>query len=63
MKFIYVFSDDVARDMELAGFQRIEGNNELMIDGKKAIVFVNNKESYLNKYQKQHILLSNKLFF
>lgn len=63
MKFIYVFSDDAARDMELAGFQRIEGNNELMIDGKKAIVFVNNKESYLNKYQKQHILLSNKLFF
>jgi phosphoenolpyruvate-protein kinase (PTS system EI component) len=63
MKFIYVFSEDVAKDMELSGFKKLEENNEVIIDGKKAIVFVNNKESYLNKYQKQYVLLSNKLFF
>lgn len=63
MKFIYVFSEDVAKDMELSGFKKLEENNEVSIDGKKAIVFINNKESYLNKYQKQYILLSNKLFF
>jgi len=63
MKFIYVFSDDVAKDMEISGFKKLEENNEVNIDGKKAIVFLNNKESYLNKYQKQYILLSNKLFF
>ena len=63
MKFIYVFSEDVAKDMEISGFKRLEENNEVNIDGKKAIVFLNNKESYLNKYQKQYILLSNKLLF
>ena len=63
MKFIYVFSEDVAKDMELSGFKRLEENNEVNIDGQKAIVFINNKESYLNKYQKQFVLLSNKLFF
>jgi len=63
MKFIYVFSQDVAKDMENSGFKKLEENNEVIIDGKKAIIFINNKESYLNKYQKQYILLSNKLFF
>ncbi|MDD4778997.1 MAG: hypothetical protein PHT02_00140 [Tissierellia bacterium] len=63
MKFIYVFSEEVAQDMELSGFKKLEENNEVIIGGKRAIVFLNNKESYLNKYQKQYILLSNKLFF
>jgi len=63
MKFIYVFSEDVANDMVLSGFKKLEENSEVIIDGKKAIVFTNNKESYLNKYQKQYVLLSNKLFF
>ena len=63
MKFIYVFSEEVAKDMESSGFKRLEGNSEVIIDGKKAIVFCNNKESYLNKYQKQYVLLSNRLFF
>jgi phosphoenolpyruvate-protein kinase (PTS system EI component) len=63
MKFIYVFSEDVAKDMESAGFERVPENDTVVIDGQKAIVFLNNKESYLNRYQKQNVLLSNRLFF
>jgi len=63
MKFIYCFSEDVAKDMEISGFEKVQNNSIVFIDGKKAIVFLNNKESYLNKYQKQNIILSNKLFF
>lgn len=63
MRFIYCFSEDVAKDMEASGFERVQDNNVVTIDGKKAIVFLNNRDSYLNKYQKSYILLSNKLFF
>lgn len=63
MKFIYVLSADVAKDMESAGF--VKEDREPFDIGDKHIfaVFINNRESYLSKYQKQYIILSNKLYF
>jgi hypothetical protein len=60
MRFIYSLDDLVSKDLENSGFKKI---GETIIDGKKAIIFENNRSSYINKYQKNTILLTNKLFF
>ncbi len=60
MKFIYVFNKEVADAFKEKGLIQI---NEVSIDGKTAFVFENQKTVFLGKYEKNEILLSNKLFF
>lgn len=60
MKFIYVFNKEVADDLELSGLKK---HGEVVIDGRIAYIFYNNRETYISKYAKNEILLSNKLFF
>jgi hypothetical protein len=60
LKFIYSLNEDVSRDLEAIGLKKI---GETEIDGKKVIIFENNRNSYLSRYAKNEILLSNKLFF
>jgi len=60
MKFIYVFNEEVAKALEAKGLIKI---NEVIIDGKKAFCYENQKTVFIGKYEKNEILLSNKLFF
>lgn len=60
MKFIYVFNEEVAKSFEQKGLKKL---NEVVIDGKNAFVFENRKDIFIGKYEKNEMLLSNKLFF
>lgn len=60
MKFIYCLNPEVAKDLELAGLKKL-GNT--IINGKEVTVYENCKTTYISKYQKNEVLLSNQLFF
>jgi len=60
MKFMYVFNKEVAQSFDEKGLKKI---SEVVIDGKNAFVFENRKDIFIGKYEKNEILLSNKLFF
>jgi hypothetical protein len=60
MKFIYCTKADVSKDLESAGLKKL---GETFVNGKKIDIFLNNKETYLNKYQKGWIFLANQLLF
>jgi len=60
MKFIYVFNEEVADALREKGLTQI---NQVTIDDKVAFVFENRKDIFIGKYEKNELLLSNKLFF
>jgi hypothetical protein len=60
MKFIYCMNTSLKEDLINAGLKLV---TEVMINGVKISVFANSKEVFLNKYQKNEIVLSNRLFF
>jgi hypothetical protein len=60
LKFIYVFNVEVQRELEEKGFKKL---GEATINGQKAKIYANEKDKFLNKYQKNELLLSNRLFF
>jgi hypothetical protein len=60
LRFIYVFNIEVAKYLEEKGLKKL---NEVTIDGKKAFCFENRKDVYLGRYEKNELLLTNKLFF
>jgi len=60
MKFIYCMNTSLKEDLINAGLKLV---TEVMINGVKIPVFANSKEVFLNKYQKNEIVLSNRLFF
>lgn len=60
MKLIYVFNDEVKEEFLEKGLKLIQ---QTVIGEKKAYVFENNKNVFLNKYDKNQIMLSNQMFF
>jgi hypothetical protein len=60
MKFIYVFNKEVAQYLEEKGLKKIQ---ELTINGKQAYCYENQKDIYIGKYEKNELLLTNKLMF
>ena len=60
MKFIYCLNEDVSKDLEAAGLVKV---GKTVINGQVVDIYENSKEIYLNRYQKNEIVLSNKLCF
>jgi len=60
VKFIYCINKNVADDLEKVGLKKL---GYALVNGDNVAVFANNKNTYLNIYQKGEIFLSNKLFF
>jgi hypothetical protein len=60
LKFIYVFNKEVQKELEEKGFKNL---GETTINGQKAKIYMNSKDIFINKYQKNELLLSNRLFF
>ena len=60
MKFIYTFNKEVSQALEQKGLKKI---NEVTIDGRIAYCYANSKEIFIGKYEKNELLLTNKLFF
>ena len=60
MNFIYCINEAVAEDLEKVGLKKL---GYATVNGESVAVFANNKNTYLNIYQKGEIFLSNKLFF
>jgi len=60
MKFIYCLNPSLAKDLEESGLKKL---GETVINGKVIPYFENSKTVFLNRYQKNEILLSNQLFF
>jgi len=60
MKFIYSLNPEVSLSLIQKGLKKI---GETVINGVKADIFENCKEIYLGKYEKNTLLLMNKLFF
>jgi hypothetical protein len=60
MKFIYCTKADVSKDLESVGLKKL---GKTFVNGKEVDIFENNKTTYLNKYQKGWIFLSNQLLF
>ena len=60
MKFIYSMNNEVTQSLIDKGLKKI---GETLINGIKADIFENNKEIFLGKYEKNTLLLMNKLFF
>lgn len=60
MKFIYSLNPEVSLSLLQKGLKKI---GETIINGTKADIFENNKEVYLGKYEKNTLLLMNRLFF
>ena len=60
MKFIYSMNAEVSESLKSKGLKQI---GETVINGVKTDIFENNKEIYLGKYEKNALILMNKLFF
>lgn len=60
MKFIYVLNPEVSISFLEKGLKKL---GETIINGKKVDVFANDKQIFLGKYEKNEIILSNRLFF
>jgi hypothetical protein len=60
MKFIYSLNPEVSLSLVQKGLKKI---GETIINGTKADIFENNKEVYLGKYEKNTLILMNRLFF
>ncbi len=60
MKIIGTMREDVAIELQADGFKMI---NTILINGKTAYIFANNRSSKMNKYTKEEIFLTNKLRF
>lgn len=60
MNFIYCFDDESKDKLLLKGFELI--NNSVNYNGKKAFLFINNKETKLN-FDTLNAEYSNKLTF
>lgn len=60
MKFIYSMNAEVSQSLKDKGLKQI---GETVINGVKADIFQNDKNIYLGKYEKNTLLLMNKLFF
>jgi hypothetical protein len=60
VKFIYVFNEQVQEEFIKKGLIVL---GETTINGIKAKIFQNSKTVFLNQYEKNEVLLSNKLVF
>ena len=60
MKFIYCMNEEVSKDLEASGLKKI---GQACINGKPVDIYANSRTVYISKYQKQEVLLSNRLFF
>jgi Fe-S cluster biosynthesis and repair protein YggX len=60
LKFIYVFNEEVQKELELKGFKNI---GKTTINGKEAKIYENIKTEYLSKYTKDQLILMNRLLF
>jgi hypothetical protein len=60
LKFIYVFNEEVQKELEEKGFKNL---GETTINGQKAKIYENIKTEYLSKYTKNELILMNRLFF
>lgn len=60
MKFIYSLNPEVSLSLTQKGLKKI---GETIINGTKADIFENNKEVYLGKYEKNTLILMNRLLF
>lgn len=60
MKFIYVLNPEVSLSFTQKGLKKL---GETIINGQKADIYENSKMIYLGKYEKNEIILSNRLFF
>lgn len=60
MKFIYSLNPEVSQSLLGKGLKKI---GETIINGTKADIFENSKEVYLGKYEKNTLILMNRLFF
>jgi hypothetical protein len=60
MKFIYVFNKQVQEEFIKKGLVVL---GETTINGEIAKIFQNSKNIYLSHYEKNEVLLSNKLLF
>ena len=60
MKFIYVLNPEVSISFIAKGLKKL---GETTVNGQKVDIFANDKDVFLGKYEKNEIILSNRLFF
>jgi len=60
MKFIYSMNLEVSQSLIDKGLKKI---GETTINGEKADIFQNDKNIYLGKYEKNTLILMNRLLF
>jgi len=60
MKFIYSMNLEVSQSLIDKGLKKI---GEATINGEKADIFQNDKNIYLGKYEKNTLILMNRLLF